>query len=236
MTETIHQCEACCRYFVRREGTLVAVPTPGSVAALMDAGLFELLPACGLPDCAALAARLAAPRPAFRRKCPPTAPRPARHRTCPPATSFRSSCPPEREWPPASGPAATAAAREDEFQASGAADSANKILLEFFRRKENFNVPFKSTDLEAMTAAAGHASSRMNNRAIWLRKQLLPAGYYLDNDPNGTAWGLPPGSYYRLCFIEDATSISAEQKQEFLVAAGLRPAAQGELAATDFHR
>jgi hypothetical protein len=101
---------------------------------------------------------------------------------------------------------------ERDFQASGAADSANKILLEFFRQRENFNVPFRSTDLEGMTARAGHPSSRMNNRAIWLREQFIPAGFYLDNDPNGSAWGLPNGSYYRLCRIEDATSLSEDKK------------------------
>lgn len=103
---------------------------------------------------------------------------------------------------------------EQDFKASGAADSANKILLEFFSDSKNFNVPFRSTDLEAMTAKAGHPSSRMNNRAIWLREQFIPRGLYLDNDPNGWTWGLPNGSYYKLCRIEDATSLTDAKKHQ----------------------
>lgn len=105
---------------------------------------------------------------------------------------------------------------EADFQARGAADSANAVLLKFFREPKNFMKAFRSTELEALTRAAGHESSRMNNRAIWLREQFLAQGLYLDNDPNGATWGNGKGSWYRLCPIEDATSLSEEQKRKLI--------------------
>lgn len=109
--------------------------------------------------------------------------------------------------------------REAVFQKNGGADSARAVLFEFLNRAEHWMVPFRSTDLEDYTREQGHGSSRMNNRARELREDFAPEGIYLDNDPNGSsAWceGLPPGSYYRVCWTQDATSLTDQQKTEWL--------------------
>lgn len=213
MPETIFQCGKCLRFFA--EGNVISISI-GQGLALSKRGGIELFE-CGREDCAAACERNLARDKQKRldriNRRQVTAAQRGGHR--PAATvnprDFRSSCPPEKDFD-APVVAHHPSALEHEFQASGAADSANKVLLEFFRRRENFNLPFLSSDLEKYTESMGHKSTRMNNRAIWLREQVLADGLYLDNDPTGRRWGLPSGSYYKLCRIEDATSLGAEQK------------------------
>lgn len=132
-------------------------------------------------------------------------------------------------------PVATVVAKDfsqRDFEASGAAASADARLWEFFfsplgtPRPERFNVWFNGADLEDVC----QTSRRMNNRARTLRDKVLKLGFYLDNQ---MSTGEGACSQYRLCCIEDATSLSEEQRVQKLVAAGLRPAAQGNLLTTD---
>ena len=208
---TITQCGSCRRFSAG--GAVVSLSISEMAAAARSEDFAVDVP-CGQCDCAAVTdanARREMERRARRHARPAECRPPAAQRAAPARENYRSPLPPEREITDH-----TPTALENDFQARGAADSANKILLEFFNNPKNFNRPFRSTDLEELTRAAGNGSSRMNNRAIWLREQFIPAGLYLDNDPNGTRWGLSSGSYYKLCRIEDATSLSPEKKLKLL--------------------
>lgn len=228
----VWQCQACQRQFgllAEGMGELRLLERPRLVVpeTMLNGEPFF----CGEPDCAAaaqaFAARVAAQQKAElmgwksnRKSSLAKRERRAGKQFCRAAVvdpeAVRSSCPPERDIELAVTPSHHPAALEAAFQAEGGAESANAILLKFFREPKNFMQAFRSTDLEEMTRAAGHGSSRMNNRAIWLREQFTPSGLYLDNDPSGAVWDLPKGSYYRLCRIEDATSLTDEQKRKLL--------------------
>lgn len=257
MTATmIQQCPLCRRFFVA--GAPVGFSLSEAAAAFREGRMTHVN--CQREDCAAVVASNAAQEAAQQqhRDCKPRshrpAPAPARS-TCRQAlrrectevarsTFAARSLPPEPDDVADSVPlpqptplgvnvgkaVECTLSRQQAFESSGAADSANAVLLAFFRKPENFMKAFRSTDLEAMTAAAGHPSSRMNNRAIWLRKQFAPAGLYLDNDPNGQRWGLTHGSYYRLCRIEDATSLTAAEKYKLIYGQEMPPAGQQEIA------
>jgi hypothetical protein len=100
---------------------------------------------------------------------------------------------------------------QDAFQASGAAASQNAKLLEFFLVPHNFGLWFKATFLEELSGA-----TRMNNRAVDLRKILVERGLYIDNYMIKPTEGGPVSSHYRICNIADALSLSAMKKQELL--------------------
>lgn len=114
--------------------------------------------------------------------------------------------------PPLPAGAVTAAEfGQEAFQASGAAASQNAKLLEFFLLPHNFGLWFKATFLEELSGA-----TRMNNRAVDLRKELVGRGLYIDNymiKPNETA---AVSSHYRICHIAEALCLSAVKKQELL--------------------
>jgi hypothetical protein len=93
------------------------------------------------------------------------------------------------------------------------ADSQNGKLLEFFKKPHNFDKWFKATFLEEISGA-----TRMNNRAIWLRAQFAPAGLYLDQWMISPGQDQPKSSHYRLCRIEDALSLTAEEKRRLIEA------------------
>ena len=104
-----------------------------------------------------------------------------------------------------------------DFEASGAADSQNAKLAEFFnpvKQPHNFRKWFKASFLEEMSG-----SRRMNNRAVDLRRPMaaggpgfLEAGLYLDNCMLRDAHSDKLASYYGLFPIEECKSLSEEQK------------------------
>lgn len=99
---------------------------------------------------------------------------------------------------------------QQEFVASGAADTQNAKLLKFFRDPKHFGQWYKSTYLEEISGA-----TRMNNRAVDLRPHFLEGGLYLDNGMMPDAAGTR-ASCYRLCKIEDAISLTDDQKRKLL--------------------
>lgn len=124
----------------------------------------------------------------------------------------RSACPPERD--DVRRPAAVVTAREfgqHEFQASGAADSQNAKLKEFFLLPQNFGKWFKAVFLEELSGA-----TRMNNRAVDLREVFVEMGLYVDNCMMRDEHTDGVCSYYRLCRIEDAVSLSGEKKNNLI--------------------
>ncbi|MEI6076722.1 MAG: hypothetical protein WCS94_14160 [Verrucomicrobiota bacterium] len=102
---------------------------------------------------------------------------------------------------------------QHEFKASGQADSQNEKLMEFFSLPHNFNKWFKSTFLEELSGA-----TRMNNRAIDLRPEFIKRGHYIDNCMMTDTNTDRKASYYRVCNIEDALSLTTEQKTKLTAA------------------
>ena len=228
--ETIFQCTECARFF--RAGEVVAL-TGAEIVALNAAdrrdgvaftaqARLQFAP-CGHGDCAETKARRLRAEMVkrnFKRNQRLAANGPAPlDRPC------RSPLPPERdqEW---SGPTHEPAILEQEFQAIGAADSANALFSAWFKQRDNFNKPFLKKFLEE-TVMQGK-SGCVNNRAKDCRPEFIAGGLYIDNDSTGAVWSenfgwkLSRGSYYRLCRIEDATSLSAEEKL-FLLNVGAEP-------------
>jgi hypothetical protein len=101
-----------------------------------------------------------------------------------------------------------------EYVASGQADSQNAKLLEFLSLPKNFNQWIKSTFLEELSGA-----TRMNNRAVDLRPTFIARGHYLDNCMKTDAGTERKASYYRVCNIEEALSLTTEQKNNLLMEA-----------------
>ena len=108
-----------------------------------------------------------------------------------------------------------------DFEASGAADSQNAKLADFFNpvtQPHNFRKWFKASFLEEMSG-----SRRMNNRAVDLRRPkaecgpgFLEAGLYLDNCMMRDEHTDKLASYYGLFPIEECKSLDADQKQKLL--------------------
>jgi len=206
----------------------------------MCAGTGKAYTVCPCENCARArafnalnAGRFRSPPPApARASCPPATTAPRRERVakkCPGASGEVGTdrrLPAEREFddnswqppqsvaPQKSPPDGAVTAREfgqEEFQASGAAASQNEKLLEFFRKPQNFGLWFKATFLEELSGA-----TRMNNRAVDLRKVLQCDGLYIDNFMIKPTESSAVSSHYRICKIADALCLSATKKQELL--------------------
>lgn len=247
-TETILQCEVCCR---QHDGHLEVLPT--------RAGIPQFAP-CGLDDCKEIVRqdeereerqRLArrqkakgkrqnqsgnGTRGATRTSCktPATAPVEARQPwkespddTRRPVESAKCEV---RSAKSDNGPTGTVTAGsfgQRDYEASGAGAGANGLLIAFFELPENLNKWFAATWL--LDVVAKDKSRHMNNRAVDLRKHFLPSGLYLDNQMEQ-----PPGfegkvSCYRLCAIPVAVSLDEQAKRRLMVTAGLLPEEQPEL-------
>ncbi len=103
-------------------------------------------------------------------------------------------------------------ARQDDYQASGAADSANERLKQFLMAPQNRGLWFSTKVLMAIAKSSVY----INNRAVDLRKELVELGLYLDQCNLSESDGGPKTSHYRLCKIEEALSLSAEVKLKLI--------------------
>jgi hypothetical protein len=99
-----------------------------------------------------------------------------------------------------------------DFEASGAASSANDLLVAWFRQPKNFGKWFtkKFLEDEVMQGKSGCC----NNRAKDCRDYFISGGLYIDNQMIEVDGRLQ--SHYALVRIEDAVSLSNQQKQKFL--------------------
>lgn len=198
----IFQCGDCLRYFIA--GAVVALSI-GEQAAAARAGQIAPLDGCGLADCAGIqAARLERGKQYLQRfqrggRQAAAGPRKTCFTAAHPPENYRSPLPPEKDFetPP------------KDVSPLDFETSANARLLDFFDRPENFGKWFSAKWLEDEIAKT---SGRMNNRAIWLREKLNPIGLELDQHACPPGAGLPNGSYYRLCRIEDALRLSDAEK------------------------
>ena len=144
-----------------------------------------------------------------------------------PARECRSPLPPEDDDRPAmvmeaargdSRPTGEAAnllspgARQEGYEASGAADSANERLKQFLMAPQNRGLWFSTKVLMAIAKSSVY----INNRAVDLRKELVELGLYLDQCNLAESDGGPKTSHYRLCKIEEALSLSAEVKLKLI--------------------
>lgn len=242
--EILVQCEDCRRYHNGVEA--VAVSFAVAMAAVKQGRLH--LQACLLPDCAGIKAEIiAGERPVARRVA---------HAGNLAKDRQRVSCqtkPVERREPYAESelnPAQIAYAEEnfpppmpqisadakkaaittakdftqEDFKNVGAAKTQNEALIRHFDQPENFGRWFSIEFLFEL--GAGH---HMNNRARDLREHYGPQGWYLDNRMQQLVKSGPMLSHYRLCKIEHAESLSAEQKAKKLHAAGFEVVGQQEL-------
>ena len=76
---------------------------------------------------------------------------------------------------------------------------------------QNFGKWFKAVFLEELSGA-----TRMNNRAVDLREVFVEMGLYVDNCMMRDEHTDGVCSYYRLCRIEDAVSLSGEKKNNLI--------------------
>ena len=232
MTATLHICARCKRHF-DAAGAVVALSVPEQFAAFREGRISPETFVCATADCGEVAAEIEARERAQVRRATERHHQHQHHRK---AESKRTSCQPSTTSParvahePARMPykdaevAEEAVARpgnggkvmepamsQSQFVASGQADSQNAKLLEFFSLPHNFNKWFKSTFLEELSGA-----TRMNNRAIDLRPVFIERGHYIDNCMMTDTHTDRKASYYRVCNIEHAVSLSAEQKTKLL--------------------
>jgi hypothetical protein len=238
-TAPILQCEQCLRFFVA--GAVVGLSI-GEQASAARAQQIEPLAGCELADCADIKrARLAREKAHAQRFNRPPAARAERRKgkaMCRTAqANYRSPLPPEYETDaveplpvlPFAAPQ-NPAQKQAEFVASGQAHSAYSKLAEFFwaQIKAGKLLEWKSSLwLEDYSRTARAGSSRMNNRAVDLRevdaaKRLTGkrfgftgGGYWIDQCSDETVTGIK-GSAYCVCFIEDAHSLTPEEKSKLL--------------------
>lgn len=97
---------------------------------------------------------------------------------------------------------------QEDYLASGAADSQNEKLLEFFRKPNNFGRWFKATLLEDLSGAR-----RMNNRAVDLRRMVQPEGLWIDNCMIRDEHSDVMSSCYRICKISEALCLTPAKKR-----------------------
>ena len=229
--EALRQCPHCLRYVCG--GQVVALSLGEAAAAVREDRLVSA--ACGLEDCAEVVSlncqrdqarrerRMANRRERHEAKQECRQQRDQRdaglHRGKTPAEARMPYKDPEPDEPatcnlqPAPaigtnvGTVIEHSLSQHEFVASGQADSQNAKLLEFFSAPKNFNKWFKSTFLEELSGA-----TRMNNRAVDLRPAFIERGHYIDNCMMTDTHTDRKASYYRVCNIEHAVSLTAEQK------------------------
>jgi hypothetical protein len=176
---TIQQCSRCRRFFV--EGEIISISIGDGLAAARSGQLEQC--DCARPDCAAVAAANAQrdaerQRQVCRRSMQP-ARRQARsnqpHPACPEPPLPRHSV---RGPDAATGVyGAVASPAQADFEASGAADNQNAVLIEFFSDPKTHGKLFPMVYLQEISGA-----QRMNNRAIDLRKHFRPLGFGLWNE------------------------------------------------------
>lgn len=233
----IYQCPACQRQLVREEASGQLVPLDKMVFCVPTP--LE----CGLPDCGEVQAefqrrekavqtrRMERRRERYEAKqeCRAASrPKPAPARGEPPCRlPYRDTELAEEVAVPApqpltqnlgealarvpAGSVVEPAMDQPAFVASGQADSQNAKLLEFFSQPHNFNKWFKSTFLEELSGA-----TRMNNRAVDLRPVFIARGHYIDNCMITDTHTDRKASHYRVCNIDDALSLTAEQKANLI--------------------
>jgi len=239
MNEIIQQCPQCYRYLV--DGTVVALSMGDASAAVVADRLVSQ--ACGLPDCelmvqvireressrrqrAAIDRITRRDRHDAKRECREQRSEVRNQRSEIARMPYKDAeerdetgnLKPEVTAAPASSPFGVNLGQviehsmsQHDFQASGLADSQNAKLIEFFSKPHNFGLWFKSTMLEELSGA-----TRMNNRAIDLRPVFIERGHYIDNCMMTDTNTDRKASYYRVCNIEDALSLTAEQKAKIL--------------------
>lgn len=130
--------------------------------------------------------------------------------------NYRSSCPPERDWPEAGGDestvaVATAGERQEAFLASGKADSCNDRLLEFFEhvvRAGQLNVWFSRKFLKELCG-----NDYINNRIVDMRKHFAPKGVKIVNANVAVNEASPAASHYRLMLMSDAEFAEFERSK-----------------------
>ena len=115
-----------------------------------------------------------------------------------------------------------------DFEARGAADSANELLVAWFRRPENFGKWFTKKFLEDVVMRG--KSGCCNNRAKDCRDRYDWGGNYIDNKMIEVDGRLQ--SHYALMRLEDAVSLTDEEKRrrmnaEFRNAASGAPGLDG---------
>lgn len=190
-----------------------------------------------------VAGSVPAVRPGYRLPYPDD-PREAGHQLGPDVTRFEPSlAQPAVDLtrsilrPDSAVPSRDTATMQSDFVASGAADSADELLWNFFMvcrhgrwqpRPEQFQLLHKSTFLEEMVMKKH--SSRMNNRAITFRERCQPLGLDLDNRSCRPHPDAPRASCYILLPIEDSLRLGAVEKERLL------KIFTGGVAATDGHR
>lgn len=238
---TISQCASCLRFFSGFD--LVELTFPEQLAALREGRLQQEFD-CGRADCAAVVARrqereqAACRRSAQReleRRADKKAARPVprekvRRREVPERGLDRSRLPyPDAELAevpvpaPSPAPVTNVGAEVEkvltvntfgqrDFEASGAARAAKELLIDWFKQPKHFQRWFTKKFLEDVVMQG--RSGCCNNRAIDCREYFVPAGLYIDNKMIKVDGRVL--SHYALVRIEDAVSLTPEQKAKLI--------------------
>lgn len=238
-TETILQCEVCAR---QHDGAGTVLRTRAGIPSFQDCGLPDCAAIAAAdarrvegfnrPRRTVASCRVAVPpahggrAPALGRKPYVDAEDNERAQVMAPATCNLqpasagarpqpATCNLQRATAPR-GPSGTD--RQAEFQASGQGESADELLKRFFSAPENFDLwfPVKFLVKVVMREQSGY----MNNRAVDIRPHFEAQGLYIDNCMEEPAGGGPKVSCYRVCRIEDAVSLTEEEKAEKIRKAG----------------
>lgn len=209
LPQTILQCLVCARLFQDRVAGRVLISAPVNLGQLFIAGaILEI--ECGWPDCAAVKKKNET-RPQFKRPRQIAAANHGRQlvREC------RSPLPPENdgqfqqsvEVPGLLCPGA----RQEKFIASGATSETDALVRDFLLLPHNFGNWFSRKFLKGIAR-----NDLLNNIADRLRDELIPKGFYVDQQNMRESELARATSHYRICRIDEAISLTKEEKLKLM--------------------